>query len=272
MAQRCYLVFNVRMTTLPTFFVSHGTPMLSAERGRTADFLRKLPHTLPRPRAILCVSAHWETVQPMLTGSAAPPTIHDFTGFPQALYEIQYPAPGDPALALRAQTLLNAVGLTAAIDPQRGLDHGAWVPLSLAYPDANIPVVQLSVQPKRDPAHHFALGQALRPLREEGVLILASGGATHNLREFRGQAINTAPPENVLAFDAWLTAAIRRGDVAELLNYPAHAPHALHSHPTAEHFLPLFVALGAATSAAGEPVHEDFNYGILSMAAYRWDN
>ena len=242
------------------------------DRGRTPDFLRELHQGLPRPRAILCVSAHWETDLPMLTGSLSPPTIHDFIGFPQELYALQYAAPGDPALALQAQTLLNAAGLQATLHPQRGLDHGAWVPLMLAYPQADIPVIQLSVQPQRNPAHHFALGRALRPLRDAGVLILASGSATHNLREFRGQAINTAPPDYVLAFDAWLTAAITRGDVAELLDYPTYAPHALRNHPTPEHFLPLFVALGAATSAVGRALHEDFNYGILSMAAYRWDD
>ena len=257
---------------MPIVFVSHGAPTLATDRGRTPDFLRELGHALPHPRAILCVSAHWETPQPMLTGSAAPPTIHDFMGFPQELYALQYPAPGDPALALRAQALLNAAGLNAAVHPQRGLDHGAWVPLLLTYPQADIPVVQLSVQPQRDPAYHFALGQAVRPLREEGVLIFASGGATHNLREFRGQAINTAPSDHVLAFDAWLNAAITRGDLTELLNYPQHAPHALRIHPTPEHFLPLFVALGAAKSAAGRSLHEDFNYGVLSMAAYRWDD
>ncbi len=260
------------MTPLPTIFVSHGAPTLGMERGRTPDFMRAFSQALPRPSAILCVSAHWETPQPMLTGSAAPPTIHDFTGFPQELYAVQYPAPGDPALALRAQTLLNAADLNAAIHPTRGLDHGAWVPLSMAYPQADIPVVQLSLQSQRDPAHHFALGRALRPLRDEGVLILASGSATHNLREFRGQPINAAPPDYVLAFDAWLTAAILRGDTAELFNYPQHAPHALRNHPTPEHFLPLFVALGAANSASGRALHEDFNYGILSMAAYQWDD
>lgn len=257
---------------MPTLFVSHGAPTLAIERGRTPDFLRELSHMLPRPRAILCISAHWETDTPLLTGNTSPPTIHDFTGFPQELYALQYPAPGDPALALRAQTLLDAAGLPATLHPQRGLDHGAWVPLMLAYPQADIPVIQLSVQPQRDPAHHFVVGRALRPLRNEGVLILGTGGATHNLREFRGQAINTAPPEHVLAFDAWLTAAITRGDVAELLDYPTHAPHALRNHPTPEHFLPLLVALGAANSPAGRALHENFNYGILSMAAYQWDD
>ncbi|MBI3774346.1 MAG: dioxygenase [Gammaproteobacteria bacterium] len=260
------------MTAMPTIFVSHGAPTLVTDRGRTPDFLRALSQALPRPSAILCVSAHWETEQPMLTSSPAPPTIHDFFGFPQELYTLHYAAPGDPALALRAQTLLTAAGLHASLHPQRGLDHGAWVPLLLAFPQADIPVVQLSVQPQRDAAHHFALGRALRPLRDAGVLILASGGATHNLREFRGQAINTAPPDYVLAFDAWLTAAITRGDAAELLDYPAHAPHALRNHPTPEHFLPLLVALGAADSAVGRALHEGFNYGILSMAAYAWDN
>jgi len=260
------------MTLMPTIFISHGAPTLVTDRGRTPDFLRALSQALPLPRAILCISAHWETEQPMLTGSSAPPTIHDFMGFPQELYAMHYRAPGDPALALRAQALLNTAELNATLHPQRGLDHGAWVPLMLAYPQAEIPVVQLSVQPQRSPAHHFALGRALRPLRDDGVLILASGAATHNLREFRGQAVNTAPPDYVLEFDAWLTAAITRGDVAELLDYPTHAPHALRNHPTPEHFLPLFVALGAADSATGRALHEDFNYGILSMAAYAWND
>ncbi len=259
------------MTAMPTIFVSHGAPTLATERGRTPDFLRTLSQALPRPRAILCVSAHWETDAPMLSSTASPPTIHDFFGFPQELYALQYPAPGDPALAQRAQNLLNAADLNATLHAQRGLDHGAWVPLLLAYPHADIPVVQLSVQTLHNPAHHFALGRALRPLRDEGVLILASGSATHNLREFRGQAINAAPPDYVLAFDAWLTAAVMRGDVTELLAYPTHAPHAIRNHPTPEHFLPLLVALGAADSAIGRVLHEDFNYGILSMAAYAWN-
>lgn len=258
------------MTTLPTVFVSHGAPTLITDRGRTVDFLRQLATQLPRPRAILCISAHWETDAPIVSGNAQPPTIHDFYGFPPALYELSYPAPGDPALARTTQELLEAAGLPCAIHPQRGLDHGAWVPLMLAWPQADIPVVQLSVQPHRDPAHHYAMGRALQPLREQGVLLFASGAATHNLRDFRGQAMNTAPPDYVLAFDAWLTSAITRGAVPELLNYAAQAPEAKHNHPTPEHFLPLFVALGAATDARAQVLHQDYNFGILSMAAYQW--
>jgi 4,5-DOPA dioxygenase extradiol len=256
---------------IPSIFVSHGAPTLVTDSGRTADFFRALGGQLPRPRAILCVSAHWETAQPALTGNPQPPTIHDFYGFPQNLYDLHYNAPGDPALAARAAELLAAAGFSASVHPQRGLDHGAWVPLMLSYPQADVPVVQLSVQPQRDARHHYELGRALRPLRDDGVLVFASGAATHNLREFRGQPMNAAPPAYVLDFEAWLTDAVTSGNVDALLDYAARAPHATRNHPTPEHFLPLFVALGAAADPKAQVLHQNFNYGILSMAAYSWN-
>lgn len=259
------------MTALPTIFVSHGAPTLATDRGRTVDFFRQLGTQFPRPRAILCVSAHWETDEPVVSGNAQPSTIHDFTGFPPELYALNYAAPGDPSLASTTQELLNSAGFQCAIHPQRGLDHGAWVPLLLAWPQADIPVVQLSVQPHHDPLHHFNMGRALQPLREQGVLILASGAATHNLREFRGQAMNAAPPDYVLAFDAWLTSAVTRGAVPELLDYANQAPEAKRNHPTPEHFLPLFIALGAATDVRAQVLYQGYNFGILSMAAYLWN-
>lgn len=260
-----------RMAPLPTVFVSHGAPTLVIESNRTSDFLRTLGQQVPRPRAVLCVSAHWESDQPLLSGSARPPTIHDFYGFPDALYEMSYPAPGDAALARRTQALLRDAGFAADIHPTRGLDHGAWVPLKLAYPDGDIPVVQLSVQPQRDAAHHLALGRALRPLRDDGVLILGSGSATHNLREIRGMAPNAAPPPWVLEFEAWLTHAVTGGDADGITHYLERAPHALRNHPTPEHFLPLVVAMGAGSTPVGRVLHQDFNFAVLSMAAYAWE-
>jgi 4,5-DOPA dioxygenase extradiol len=253
----------------PTLFVSHGAPTLVVETSGTADFFRGLATRFPRPRAILCVSAHWETVLPTLSLAERPDTIHDFYGFPPELYALRYPCPGDPGLAHRARDLLASAGVEAHTHPSRGLDHGAWVPLLLAYPDARIPVVQLSVQPGLDARHHIAVGAALRPLRSD-VLIVASGSATHNLRDFRGQPIDTAPPTYVTEFDAWLGTAVRDGDVDALADYATRAPHALRNHPTPEHFLPLHVALGAADNPAGELLHHEFNYGILSMAAFAW--
>lgn len=255
---------------MPAVFVSHGAPTLVTDRSRTTDFLREFAARVPTPRAILCVSAHWETAQPTLSAAGHPETIHDFYGFPEDLYALRYPCPGDPALAEQARELITAAGFDAHTHPTRGLDHGAWVPLSLAYPAATIPVVQLSVQPQRDAQHHIALGAALRPLRSD-VLIFCSGSATHNLREFHGQALNAAPPQYVLEFDAWLNDAVTHGDVDALVDYPTRAPHAQRNHPTPEHFLPLHVALGAADNPVGHVLHQEFNYGILSMAAFAWN-
>jgi 4,5-DOPA dioxygenase extradiol len=255
---------------LPSVFVSHGAPTLLMESGATPGFLRGLGATLGRPRAVVCISAHWETAEPRLTAAEHLPTIHDFYGFPEALYRERYPAPGDPLLAERAATLLRVAGHAAELDETRGLDHGAWVPLKLMYPQADVPVVQLSLQTERGPHHHRDVGRALQPLREEGVLILGSGGATHNLREFRGQAIDTAPPAYVRGFDEWLADAVGHGRVDELLDYE-RAPNARRNHPTAEHFLPLLVAMGAAHDARGRQLQHAFSYGVLSMAAYAWD-
>lgn len=258
--------------TMPSVFVSHGAPTLMIEDSPTRTFLAGLGKILARPRAVLCVSAHWETAHPILTGVAQPQTIHDFYGFPPALYEMRYPAPGDPELAREAAALLTDAGFEVEIDGSRGLDHGAWVPTMLAYPQADVPVVQLSVQPALDSKHHLAVGGALRTLREQGVLILGSGGATHNLREFRGRPIDAEPPEYVSAFDAWLEEAVTNDHEQALVNYEKQAPSARRNHPTTEHFLPLFVPMGARTAGArGRKLHEAFTYSVLSMAAYAWD-
>jgi 4,5-DOPA dioxygenase extradiol len=253
---------------LPSVFVSHGAPTLALDPGATGAFLRQLGETLPRPGAVLSISAHWGTAEPQVGAAAQPATIHDFSGFPQALYEIRYPAPGAPALGERVRELLGADGIAVAADPARGLDHGAWVPLRLIYPAADVPVVQLSVQPARDASWHHRLGAALRPLREEGVLILASGSAVHNLAEL--DWTTGAPADWAVAFDEWLAADIAAGGTADLLDWQKAAPQARRAHPSPEHLLPLFVALGAG-GPSGERIHRGFTYGSLSMAAYRFD-
>ncbi|HEX8180355.1 MAG TPA: class III extradiol ring-cleavage dioxygenase [Pyrinomonadaceae bacterium] len=255
--------------TLPTLFVSHGAPSLAIERNATVAFLRELGAQLARPRAILCVSAHWNTPVPAVSAAEQPETIYDFGGFAPELYRMRYPAPGAPWLAERVAALLAAAGMTAQVAPTRGLDHGAWVPLSLIYPAADVQVTQLSVQPQAGPAAHFHLGRTLAPLRREGVLIIATGSATHNLARLASDG--TPPPAWAVEFDEWLYEQITGGALAELLNYRQLAPHAALAHPTEEHLLPLFVALGAG--AAGEQVrgralHRGWTHGSLSMASY----
>ena len=173
---------------VPALFLSHGAPTLAVEETAETRAWAALAAELPRPRAILAVSAHWDTDSPMVSTAARPATIHDFTGFPAELYAQRYPAPGDPALAARVVKLLGAAGLACGTDPERGLDHGAWVPLKWMYRAADIPVTQLSVQSRRGAAHHHALGKALASLRDDGVLVLGSGGIVHNLREIQWQA------------------------------------------------------------------------------------
>ena len=191
------------MSRFPSLFVSHGAPTLVLEKGGAADFLRGYGVLLGKPEAILVVSAHWETDTPAVGTTPAPETIYDFRGFPAELYQMRYAAPGAPDLAERAAGLVEAgMGGTVRRDPRRGLDHGAWVPLSLMYPDADIPVTQLSILHQGGPAAHLALGEAIRPLRDEGVLVLASGSATHNLYEFRGFDYDSAPPDWVVRASA----------------------------------------------------------------------
>lgn len=249
-------------------FVSHGAPTLPFEDVAARDFLKGLGQILPRPRAILMVSAHWETRRPTVNAVARNETIHDFYGFPEALYQLSYPAPGDPGLAAQVVDLLGNAGLSSATDTQRGLDHGAWVPLMLAWPDADIPVVQLSVQSHLGPGHHLELGHALAPLTHDGVQIIASGSMTHDLSSWR-QFDGSAEPEWVTAFADWFEAALTGGKTCDLLAYRRLAPYAARNHPSEEHLLPLFVALGAAgPDAAAQRLHASNTYGVLRMDAY----
>lgn len=257
---------------LAPLFLSHGAPTLPFEEVAARHFLEGLAATMSRPRAILMVSAHWETRVPAVNAVERNRTIHDFRGFPAELHELEYPAPGDPDLAERVVDLLAEAGLPAVLDHERGLDHGAWVPLMLAWPDADVPVVQLSVQSHLGPGHHFEMGRALAPLPQEGVLIVGSGSFTHDLSSWRGQA-DMAEPEWVTSFADWFAAALVDGRTCDLLSYRSLAPHAARNHPTEEHLLPLFVALGAAgPNPVARHLHSSHTYGVLRMDAFAFSN
>ena len=253
--------------TLPTLFISHGAPDLPIRTGSTQDFLRGLLDTLPRPQAILTISAHWLTAQPTVSKAEKPETIYDFGGFPPHLSRLVYRAPGHPALAARIADVLTDHDFPVRFNARRGYDHGVWTPLILVDPEGQIPVVQLSVQPHETTAHHLHLGKALATLRDEGVLIIGTGAATHNFGAFSDRYDGT-PPDWAVAFDNWLAEAIAQNDLTQLLNYRQVAPFANRNHSTEEHLLPLFVALGAGAGAAGRQLHRGFTYAAFSMAAY----
>ena len=257
------------MSRLPTLFLSHGSPMHAVKSGAAGDAWQAAGETLPRPRAILIASAHWETSVPMLTGNPEPETIHDFGGFPEALYQQRYPAPGAPDLAAEAVKLLKDAEIAAGIDGCRGLDHGAWVPLKWMYPEHDIPVVQLSLQPELGTAHHLRLGRALAPLIDKGVLIIGSGHTTHNLRDWMANARQPRTLPYAQAFSDWLAATLAAHDTDTLVAWHERAPEASRAHPSDEHFLPLFVAYGAAGAAAtSERVVDGFLNGALAMDSY----
>ncbi|MGO9171109.1 MAG: DODA-type extradiol aromatic ring-opening family dioxygenase [Rhodomicrobium sp.] len=263
------------LPTLSTLFLSHGAPDLVISDCPARDFFRQLATAFGRPKAILAVSAHWETAEPAVNAVEVNATIHDFGGFPKALYAIEYPAPGSPALAQRVFALLTQAGFPARIDTRRGLDHGAWVPLIVAYPAADIPVVQLSVQPRLGPAHHLAVGRALKPLCEEGVLIIGSGSFTHNLYEYfhaPAPAGTGGEPEWVTAFAAWFGRALAENRVDDLVRYREIAPYAEKNHPTEEHLLPLYVALGAAgEQARAQCLHQSSAGTVVRLDAYAFN-
>jgi 4,5-DOPA dioxygenase extradiol len=252
----------------PVLFVSHGAPSLAMEKNETVKFLQKLGSELGRPKSILCVSAHWSTSVPTVSGTREPETIHDFGGFASELYEMRYSPPGATALAERVVDLLEEKGFDSDINYKRGLDHGAWVPLKLIYPEATIPVAQLSIQGQSSPAHHFRVGQAIADIRTEGTLILATGSVTHNLSELGDGG---PPPDWAQEFDNWLYEKVTQGQYEELMNYRELGPSARLAHPTEDHLLPLFVAMGAGvneTDARGQNLHRGWTYKSLSMAAY----
>jgi 4,5-DOPA dioxygenase extradiol len=257
---------------MSTLFVSHGAPNLILHNSEARHFLEHFGKDIGKPRAILMVTAHFEAHRPTLTNGTHPPMIYDFGGFEPELRTVQYRAPGSPEVASEAFKLLDEAGLSPAF-ADRGFDHGTWVPLVLMRPEADIPVVQLSVEPDKGAAYHLKLGRALKPLADSGVLIIGSGAATHNLHEFfRGQYRPDSPaPDWVKSFGDWLDRKITEGDTEALVQYRMLAPNGAKNHPTEEHLLPLFVAMGAAGEGAhGTRVHTSQEYGVLMMDCYQF--
>ena len=258
-------------TVVPALYVSHGAPLFAVDAGETGPALTRwgqgLRAQFPALRGVVIMSPHWMARTPQVMTGPQPATWHDFGGFPPALYQLQYPAPGAPALAQEVLALLQAAGVAAQGDAGRPFDHGAWVPLMHLFPEADLPVVQVALPVGAGPAEVYALGAALRGLRSQGVLVMGSGSMTHNLAEFFGGAREPAP--YVIAFSRWIESALERGDMQALLNYRSLAPHAERAHPTEDHFLPLFFALGAA----GDDLHANYlsrevMYSILAMDAF----
>lgn len=253
---------------LPSLYISHGSPMLALQPGASGPALARLAASLPRPRAVLVVSAHWESDRLLLTGGEQPETWHDFYGFPPELHAVQYPAPGAPELAREIAQTLSDAGLPTALDEQRPFDHGAWVPLSLMYPEADIPLLQLSLPSHQGPVLQTHIGRALASLREQDVLLIGSGSITHNL----GELNRRAGPETITAwaqqFRDWIVEKLETGDEEALHNYRQLAPQAARNHPSDEHLLPLFFARGAGGAFSLE--HTGFTYGSLGMDIYRF--
>lgn len=242
--------------------------MFALEPGELGPRLRALGAALTGVRAVAVVSAHWQTRSVRVTTAASPPTIHDFGGFPEALYRLKYPAAGAPSLAGLAVQQLAAAGFEAHADDQRGLDHGAWVPLRHVFPDADVPVFQVSMPVDLDPAGALRLGAALAPLRDRGVLVVGSGSLTHNLYELRQ---HVRDPEYAAQFAAWVRAAVLAGDTTALADYRHAAPHAVRAHPTEEHYLPLLVAAGAARDGdTALHIPGGMSLGTLSMDSFIW--
>jgi aromatic ring-opening dioxygenase catalytic subunit (LigB family) len=265
-------------TRQPTIYLPHGGgPCFFMEWtmgprdtwDRMADWLRSLPGSLPAtPSALLVVSGHWETPVPSVTTAAKPPLLYDYSGFPRSTYELQWPAPGSPELAARVQQLLGGAGIATRADGARGFDHGVFIPLKVAYPEPRIPTVQLSLRAGLDPVEHLAIGRALAPLRDEGVLIVGSGMSYHNMRGFMAPDTRDVSAR----FDEWLAAAVAAppGERDAALAGWSRAPMARQSHPREEHLLPLMVVAGAAGADRGKQVLRDEVMGAV-VSAFRFE-
>jgi 4,5-DOPA dioxygenase extradiol len=255
----------------PVLFVSHGAPTLALDGGEWARALKTWAWTLRGVQGILVLSAHWEQAEPVrVMAHPSPETLHDFGGFPEPLYHLRYPSPGDPELAQRAVDLLQAGDFEAVTDPDRALDHGAWVPLRAAFPEARIPVVEVSLPRPRTPRRVLEMGRLLAPLRREGVLLVGSGGAVHNLRLLDWTS-HPQPYAWAVAFEAWLADNLAGGDLEQLLAASGNAPFYSRAVPTPEHFDPLFFALGAAGRSQVRTLYRGWSHGSLSLGTWVWE-
>ncbi|MBI6574603.1 DODA-type extradiol aromatic ring-opening family dioxygenase [Pseudomonas viridiflava] len=252
----------------PSLFISHGSPMLALQPGESGPALARLAAEMPRPRAIVMVSAHWESHELLVNGNPQPETWHDFGGFAAELFAVQYPAPGLPDLTREVVELLAASDLPARIDSRRPFDHGVWVPLSLMYPQADIPVVQISLPSRQGPELQTRVGKALAGLRAEGVLIIGSGSITHNLGELNWNGDSARVEPWAQAFRDWMIDKLASDDESALHQYRSLAPHAVRAHPSDEHLLPLYFARGAGDEFS--IAHQGFTMGALGMDIYRF--
>lgn len=265
------------MTLLPTLFISHGGPDIVLSDTAARHYLETVSTLVPKPKAIVIVSAHFETDGVAVVTDPKPGMIYDFGGFAPELYKMIYPAPGEPGLAARVFDMLDAADLKPHTYERRGYDHGTWTPLKLAFPDADIPVVQVSIDPNRDAAWHYAIGKALAPLRKEGVLLIGSGHITHNLRAYFSKLRHGTPPDPVLSdkvheFTEWFADRLGAGDTDAVLHWKEKAPHPFDNHPTDEHLMPIFFAYGAAGDGArGRRVHDSVDYGFFANDSYLFD-
>ena len=262
------------MAPQPALFISHGAPTLLQDDSPAHHFLKSLGRDIlkiKKPDAIVIMSAHFERAEPTLTVHPSPRTLYDFHGFPSTLYQQEYKAPGGQGQAKLVQDVLTEHGFDAVLDGARGFDHGTWIPLSLMFPAADIPVMQLSINPVQTPKYHFLLGQSLSKLRAKNVLVIGSGNLTHNLHEYfqHKYPVNAPAPDWVQAFSSWLAIQIEAGDVNAVLNAVSSGPFGKRNHPTMDHIHPLFFAMGlGGKKPVGINIHSSISYGVLAMDVY----
>ncbi|MDR3631486.1 MAG: class III extradiol ring-cleavage dioxygenase [Desulfocapsaceae bacterium] len=256
---------------LPSFFISHGSPDIALMTEHpTYRFLQELPKTFSQPDAIVIFSAHWCTEHVMVSMADRHKAIYDFGGFDPRLYAMTYEPKGQPELAREVHTLLEKVDGKAELVNTSGLDHGVWILLKLMYPKADIPVVQVSIQPDRPLGYHYNLGSALAELRKKNILIIGSGAMTHNLYELSRYEHDAAPPGWVSVFANWMKERLEAGEKDTVLQYRKLSPHALENHPTEEHLQPLFIAMGAGDGGIAKRIHTASTYGTIMMDAYKF--
>ncbi len=263
------------MSVFPPLFLSHGAPNMALQKSPVSDFMRGLAKQYPKPDAIVSVSAHFETVGAKVVTDPQPTMIYDFRGFEPELYEMQYPAPGDASLADDIADLISNACLPVTKVSQRGYDHGTWVPFSLIYPNADIRIVQLSIDPDQTPEYHYRLGQALSGLPERNISVIGTGNITHNLPALFSRGKDPHLDANIRgwvdAFLDWFSSELESGNVSNLLNYREKAPFAEENHPTDEHLLPLFVAMGAAGGTfTANRIHQSYDFDFLAMDAWEF--
>jgi len=255
----------------PAFFISHGSPMLAIDNSETAQFLSKLGQTIAPPKAIVVFSAHLDIADDVIiTSGNKPDLIYDFYGFPQPLYEIKYPAPGSPVLANKMATILKAGGVSPRLDSTLGWDHGVWMPLYLMFPEANIPIVQISISSALGSKHNYTIGNLLASLREEGVMFIGSGGISHNLRELFSAQPTPNREKKVDMFTSWVAEQLEQKNPEALVNYMDEAPYVLFNHPTQEHFLPLINILGSTKNEKVSRIHNAIQNEVLALDAYQF--